>query len=126
MEIDSSIELIDTSNYSVSKFYDEETLQEDANGNPEDKNDEDYEDQSTKPSPAKKLKSSRKTERRKKVKSTKTDSQNDDLVKIALGCDICHPEGKSKIPSYSHDLRSICINQYRLQMHEFILTLKRL
>ena len=115
MEIDSSIELIDTSNYSVSKFYDEETLQEDANGNTEDKNDEDYVDKSSKPSPAKKLKSSRKTERRKKVKTT--NSQNDDLVKIALGCDICHPEGKSKIPSYSHYLHSKC--------KKFILTLKR-
>ena len=97
IDIDSSIELIDTSNYSVSKFYDEETLQEDANGNTGDKNDEDYVDQSTKPSPAKKLKPSRKTERRKKVKSTKTNSQNDDLAKVALGCDLCHPEGKSKI-----------------------------
>lgn len=91
IDIDSSIELIDTSNYSVSKFYDEETLIEDANANTEDKNDEDYVDKSSKPSPAKKP---RKAERRKKDKSTKTNSQNDDLEKIALGCDLCHPEGR--------------------------------
>ena len=75
----------------MSRFYDEETLHEDANANTEDKNDEDYVDKSLKPSPAKKP---RKTERRKKVKSTKASSQNDDLEKIALGCDICHPEGR--------------------------------
>merc|ERR1712131_103850 len=104
-----------TSNYSVSKFYDEETLIEDANANTEDKNDEDYVDKSSKPSPAKKP---RKAERRKKDKSTKTNSQNDDLEKIALGCDLCHPEDHDPVIEFESAKYDRLLSQHMLQVHD--------